>query len=143
MRSSRLSFCTDSACALNRTTAGRNMAFKVPWCRRGSTPPRLWLSEWTQPRPFWNAIAPSIEALIRLNRASRSLPLRVARSMLAQPRSSPSSAMPSAGGLIAADMKVSMQCAMASMPVAAVSLGGRPSVSSGSQMAVLGTRCQE
>ena len=31
---------------------------------------------------------------------------------------------------------------MASMPVAAVNLGGRPSVSSGSQMATLGTRCQ-
>ena len=40
-------------------------------------------------------------------------------------------------------MKVSMQWAIASMPVAAVSIGGRPSVSSGSQMAVLGTRCQE
>ena len=51
--------------------------------------------------------------------------------------------MPSAGGLKAAAMKVSMQCAIASMPVAAVSLGGRPMVSSGSQIAVLGTRCQE
>ncbi|MNT32781.1 hypothetical protein D3C72_1686790 [compost metagenome] len=50
--------------------------------------------------------------------------------------------MPSAGGLKAADMKVSMQCAMASMPVAAVSRGGRPSVSSGSQMAALGMRNQ-
>jgi len=40
-------------------------------------------------------------------------------------------------------MKVSMQCAMASMPVAAVSSGGRPSVRSGSQMAALGIRCQE
>ena len=39
-------------------------------------------------------------------------------------------------------MKVSMQWAMASMPVAAVNIGGRPSVSSGSQMATLGTRCQ-
>ena len=42
-----------------------------------------------------------------------------------------------------ADMKVSMQCAIASMPVAAVSMGGRPRVSSGSQMAVLGTRFHE
>ena len=50
--------------------------------------------------------------------------------------------MPSAGGLTAGAMKVSMQCAIASMPVAAVRNGGRPSVSSGSQMAVLGTRCQ-
>ena len=46
--------------------------------------------------------------------------------------------MPSAGGLNAGDMKVSMQCAIASMPVAAVSAGGRPSVSSGSQIATLG-----
>ena len=51
--------------------------------------------------------------------------------------------MPSAGGLKAGAMKVSMQWAMASMPVAAVSCGGRPRVSSGSQMAALGTRCQE
>ncbi len=50
--------------------------------------------------------------------------------------------MPSAGGLTAGAMKVSRQCAIASMPVAAVKSGGRPSVSSGSQMAALGTRCQ-
>ena len=66
----------------------------------------------------------------------------VARSMCAQARSRPSRAMPSAGGLTAGAMKVSMQWAIASMPVAAVRNGGRPSVSSGSQMAVLGTRCQ-
>ena len=40
-------------------------------------------------------------------------------------------------------MKVSMQCAMASMPVAAVSSGGRPSVSSGSQIATFGIRNHE
>ena len=28
-------FCTDSAPALKRITAGRNMALSVPWCRRG------------------------------------------------------------------------------------------------------------
>ena len=39
-------------------------------------------------------------------------------------------------------MKVSMQWAIASMPVAAVRNGGRPSVSSGSRRAALGTRCQ-
>ena len=50
--------------------------------------------------------------------------------------------MPSAGGLTAGAMKVSMQWAIASMPVAAVRNGGRPSVSSGSRRAVLGTRCQ-
>ena len=51
--------------------------------------------------------------------------------------------MPSAGGLKAAAMKVSMQCAIASMPVAAVRPGGRPSVSSGSQIAERGSRCHE
>ena len=81
-------------------------------------------------------------ALIMWKRASRSLPSRVARSMWAQARSRPSRAMPSAGGLTAGAMNVSMQCAIASMPVAAVRNGGRPSVSSGSQMAALGTRCQ-
>ena len=63
--------------------------------------------------------------------------------MCVQPRASPSSAMPSAGGLNAGAMKVSMQCAIASMPVAAVRSGGRPSVSSGSQIASFGTRCGE
>jgi hypothetical protein len=77
------------------------------------------------------------------SRASRSLPSRVARSMKFQARSRPSSAMPSAGGLKAGAMKVSMQWATASMPVAAVRWGGRPSVSSGSQIAARGTRCQE
>ncbi len=78
-----------------------------------------------------------------LSRASRSAPSRVARSMWAQARSRPSSAMPSAGGLKAGARKVSMQCAMASIPVAAVSRGGRPSVSAGSQRADFGSRCQE
>ena len=50
--------------------------------------------------------------------------------------------MPSAGGLYADAMKASMQWAMASMPVAAVSSGGRPSVISGSSTATLGIRCQ-
>ena len=123
-------------------TAGRKTALSVPWCSRGSTPPRLWLSECTQPSPFWKASAPCMLALIMFQRASMSLPSRVARSMCAQPRARPSSAMPSAGGLTAGAMKVSMQCAIASMPVAAVSAGGSLSVSSGSSSAALGIRCQ-
>ena len=59
------------------------MALSVPWCSRGSTPPRLWLRLCTQPSPFWNAIAPCMLALIMFQRASRSLPSRVARSMCA------------------------------------------------------------
>ena len=73
------------------------------------------------------------------SRAVRSPGSRVARSIWRQARHRPSSAMPSAGGLNAGAMNVSMQCAMASMPVAAVRPGGRPSVSAGSQMATRGT----
>jgi hypothetical protein len=116
------------------TVIASHIAFSVPWCNRGFTPPRLWLSECTQPRPFWKAIAPCIEALSICQRASRLAPSRVARSMWAQPRCKPSRAMPSAGGLTAGAMKVSMQCAIASMPVAAVKPGGRPTVSSGSSL---------
>ncbi|MNX36296.1 hypothetical protein D3C86_665780 [compost metagenome] len=61
-----------------------------------------------------------------------------ATSMWRHARHRPSSAMPSAGGLKAGARKVSMQWAMASMPVAAVRPAGKPSVSSGSQMATLG-----
>ena len=142
MRSSRRSLLTLSASALKAITAGRNIALSVPWCSRGFTPPRLWLRLCTQPRPFWNAMAPCIDALIMCLRASRWVPSRVAASMWAQPRVRPSSAMPSAGGLKGGAMKVSMQCAIASMPVAAVRPAGRPSVSSGSQIAALGIRCQ-
>ena len=140
MRFRRFSFLTDSAEALKLITAGKNMAFKVPWCRRGLTPPRLWLSECTQPKPFWNAMAPCMLALIMFQRASRSAPLAVARAICAQPRARPSRPMPSAGGLMAGAIKVSMQCAIASMPVAAVNWAGRPRVSSGSQIAALGTK---
>ena len=82
MRCRRCSVWMDAAGALNRITAGRNMAFSVPWCSLGSTPPRLWLRECTQPRPFWKAIAPCMLALIMAQRASRSAAvLVVARSM--------------------------------------------------------------
>ena len=143
MRARRSSLRIDSACALKRITAGSRIALSVPWCRRGAMPPSEWLRLCTQPRPFWNASAPCIEALIMFRRASRSPGVAVARSMWRQARRRPSSAMPSAGGLKAGAMKVSMQCAIASMPVAAVSIGGRPSVSSGSHSATRGTRCGE
>lgn len=51
-RGERFVMLNASACALKRMTAGKNMALSVPWCRRGFTPPRLWLSECTAPRPF-------------------------------------------------------------------------------------------
>ena len=50
----------------------------------------------------------------------------VAFSMCLSPRASPSNAIASAGGFTAFDRNVSMQCAIASMPVAAVSLVGSP-----------------
>ena len=56
-------------------------------------------------------------------------------------RPAPSSAIASAGGLSRGERKVSMQCESASRPVAAVRPGGRPRVSSGSQIARFGIRC--
>ena len=95
-------------------------------------------SPWTQPRPFWNAIAPCMHALIMCS-APRGRCRRGSRARCAPRRARrPSRAMPSAGGFTAGAMKVSMQCAIASMPVAAVRSGGRPSVSSGSQIGGLG-----
>ncbi len=58
-------------------------------------------------------------------------------------RPAPSSAIASAGGLTRGEHSVSMQWLSASRPVAAVRPGGRPEVSSGSQMARLGIRCGE
>ena len=56
-------------------------------------------------------------------------------------RPAPSSAIASAGGLKRGERKVSMQCESASIPVAAVRRGGRPSVRSGSHTARFGIRC--
>ena len=56
---------------------------------------------------------------------------------------SPSKAIPSAGGLKGAAINVSMQWAIASMPVAAVNSGGKPKVNRGSQMADFGIINQE
>src|SRR6185369_10126188 len=89
-----------------------------------------------------DAAEPLLERHRALHACAHHVEARVARSMCDQARSRPSSAMPSAGGLTAGAMNVSMQCATASIPVAAVSRGGRPSVSSGSQIAVFGTRFQ-
>ena len=52
-------------------------------------------------------------------------------------RRTPSSAIPSHIGWNSGDVNDSMQWVSASAPVAAVSLGGRPTVSSGSRMASL------
>ena len=132
----------ESCIPLKRITAGRKTALSVPWCSLGISPPSAWLSECTQPSPFWKASAPMVLAAIMSSRASRSSGCVVARSIWRQPRRRPSSAMPSAGGLKAADMKVSMQCAIASMPVAAVSAAGSLRVSSGSQTAERGISVQ-
>ena len=58
MRSRRFSFCTDSAPALKRTTAGRNMALSVPWCRRGFTAAQAVAQRMHGAQPFWKAMAP-------------------------------------------------------------------------------------
>ena len=86
-------------------------------------------------------MAPSIAAIIISQRAVRSPPSRKARSIWPAQRTRPSCAIASAGGLTAGARNVSMQWAMASMPVPAVRAGGRPRVSSGSHRAHLGIRC--
>ena len=63
--------------------------------------------------------------------------------MLAQALSKPSKAIPSAGGLNGEAINVSIQCAIASIPVAAVRRGGSPKVNKGSQIADLGIKNQE
>jgi hypothetical protein len=77
----------DSAVGVEYHHRGQEHRVEVPWCSRGFTPPRLWLSECTQPKPFWKAMAPCMLALIICSSGPpgrcRS---RVARSMCAQPR---------------------------------------------------------
>src|SRR6184192_3344512 len=65
-------------------------------------------------------------------RASRSLPLSQARGRYVWISLIPSSATPSASGWNPGAQNASKQCTKASMPVAAVIAGGRPTVSSGS-----------
>ncbi len=138
---SRASLSPTSA-ALKRSTSGIRIAFSVPWCSfRSCRPPSAWLSEWTAPRPFWKERPPSSAPIIISVRAARSPPSAQARSRLRQMRPAPSRAIASAGGLSRGERKVSMQCDSASRPVAAVRPGGRPSVSSGSQIARFGIRC--
>src|SRR2546423_1803338 len=65
-------------------------------------------------------------------RASRSLPSSQARGRCTWISLIPSSAMPSASGWNPGAQNASKQCTKASIPVAAVIAGGRPTVSSGS-----------
>src|SRR2546427_7999041 len=65
-------------------------------------------------------------------RASRSLPFSQARGRYTWISLIPSSAMPSASGWNPGEQNASKQCTKASIPVAAVIAGGRPTVSSGS-----------
>jgi hypothetical protein len=52
----------------------------------------------TAPSPFWNVSAPSTEAIIMFHRAARLRPFEVASSIQRAARSTPSSAIASAGG---------------------------------------------
>ena len=83
---------------------------------------------------------PDLRGLQNRDELSRLLGTLTAVRMWAHARSRPSSAMPSAGGLKAGARNVSMQCATASIPVAAVMSLGNVKVNSGSQIASLGTR---
>ena len=74
-------------------------------------------------------------------RASRSLPSSQARGRYTWISLIPSSAMPSASGWNPGAQNASKQCTKASMPVAAVIAGGRPTVSSGSLITTPGIIC--
>ena len=104
MTRARWAYLSPTLAALNRSTAGSSTAFSVPWWSlRSCNAPSGCDSACTAPRPFWNAIAPSIAAIIMFQRASRSVPVCVARSMLAHARVRPSSAIASAGGFTSGD----------------------------------------
>ena len=138
MRASLCSCCMPGALLLNSITPGRKNGIERAVVQLG-------VHAAQRVAEAVHAAQPLLEGTWRLAStrsssaaAPRGRPgVEVARSIWPQPRRRPSSAMPSAGGLKAGAMKVSMQCAMASMPVAAVIIAGRPSVSSGSQIATL------
>jgi hypothetical protein len=92
------------------------------------------------PSPFWKAIAPSIAAIIMSVRACRFPGSRTATGSDRAARRTASSATASASGWKPAATYASRPWVKASIPVAAVSRGGRSTVSSGSQIATRGMR---
>ena len=119
---------------------GRTAASAVPW----ATLPRVpieWPSAWTSPTPVplaWPTPA-RCEASSICERASRSEPSATARrSHVPTVRMTPS-AIASANGFGLADRSDSSEWVIASIPVAAVTAGGRPTVRPGSRMVVTGS----
>ena len=111
----------------------------MPW----ATLPRVpieWPSAWTRPTPVplaWPTPA-RCEAISICERASRSEPSATARrSHVPTVRITPS-AIASANGFGLAERSDSSECVIASIPVAAVAAGGRPTVSDGSEMVATG-----
>ena len=92
-----------------------------------------------RPKTFWKVRPPSSAAIIISLRASSSLPRVTAFSRSARPvRGHQRDRF--GGRVVARERKVSMQWVSASIPVAAVSAGGNPKVSSGSQTATFGNQ---
>ena len=97
-----------------------------------------WLSECIAPSPFWNAVAPMLEATCMWARAARSAPSSQAAASHSFTSRIPSSAMPCAIGWKTGEQYASRLWERASMPTAAVMRAGSPVVSSGSATTATG-----
>mmetsp|Transcript_21367 Transcript_21367/g.70624 ORF Transcript_21367/g.70624 Transcript_21367/m.70624 type:complete len:326 (+) Transcript_21367:359-1336(+) len=119
------------AARLARRTCGRRMALVRPCCEL-CTAPTGSLRPWTAPSPFWKATAAIADAASMWLRAATSDPSATAAGSQVCMSRRDSRAMPSHIGWYESTDSASMACVTASMPVHAVSVGGRESVRSGS-----------
>ena len=103
------------------------------------TAPHGWLIECIAPSPFWNAVAPIVEATCMQARAVRSAPSSQAAGSHSFTSRIPSSAIPCASGWNTGEQKASRLWERASIPTAAVTGAGRPTVSSGSAITATGS----
>ena len=115
-----------------------NTALVMPWWVSWSEPTGC-ESEWIAPRPFWNAVAPIAAAAIMFARASMSPPFFTARGeiVLDQPHAFDRDAV---GERMVARRAIGFETMRKRIHAcAAVILGGMPTVSSGSQIAIFGS----
>ena len=103
------------------------------------TAPHGWLIECIAPSPFWNAVAPIVEATCMQARAARSALSSQAAGSHSFTRRIPSSAIPCAIGWKTGEQKASRLWESASIPTAAVMCAGSPRVSSGSASTATGS----
>src|SRR5690606_11760763 len=124
---------------LKRRTAGRTIASAAPW----GMPARLvsaWPMAWARPRPVERMARPARWAANNSwDRAARSRPSATAVARWPETSSTARRASPAATSLARRDASDSRAWVSASIPVAAVTGGGTPRVSSGSSTAATGT----